>query len=249
MNFIKMNGLGNDFVVFAGPLSLTKEQVESLCDRRYGVGADGVLVVTPIKEDLVQMEYWNADGSPSEMCGNGLRCAVRYAVDRGWADSQGLQVLTSIGKLPACMVDESTAQVMVGTYTTDPEEEQFAGMSFRRANVGNPHAVTFVEDLELVSVEEIGSKLEAATEGGTNVEFACLTDGRIDVRTWERGVGETLACGTGAVAVAAVAKSLRFTEHETTIGLLGGDLQVKLIDDEAWITGSALYSFTGSISI
>jgi len=249
MNFIKMHGLGNDFVVFAGPLSLTKEQVESLCDRRKGVGADGVLVVTPIEPDLVQMEYWNSDGTTSEMCGNGLRCVARYAVDRGWADARGLEVQTDVGRLPARMVDESTVQVMVGTYATEDKDEEFEGLTFRRADVGNPHAVTFVDDLSDARVEEIGSRLEAATAGGTNVEFAYLTDGRIDVRTWERGVGETQACGTGAVAVAAVASALRFAEHVTTIRLLGGDLHVELVDDEAWITGPALYSFTGSVSI
>ena len=96
--------------------------------------------------------------------------------------------------------------------------------------------MTFVDDLDAAPVAEVGAQLEAATEGGVNVEFAYLADGRIDVRTWERGVGETLACGTGAVAVAAVAKDLRFSDHDTVIRLRGGDLTVQLIDDEAWIT-------------
>lgn len=248
MNFIKMHGLGNDFVVFSGPLELSAEQVVGLCDRRTGIGADGVLVVTPIEPELVQMEYWNADGSFSEMCGNGLRCVARYAVDRGWVEAADFEIVTAVGKLPGRMVDEQTAQVMVGTHSTEGTEE-FAGMTFQRANVGNPHAVTFVTDLDAAPVADIGSQLEAATEGGVNVEFAYLADGRIDVRTWERGVGETLACGTGAVAVAAVAKSLRFTEHDTTIRLRGGDLTVQLIDNEAWITGPAVYSFSGVVAL
>ena len=98
MNFMKMHGLGNDFVVFSGPLKLTSEQVVNLCDRRTGIGADGVLVVTPADEDVVQMEYWNADGSFSEMCGNGLRCVARYAVDRGWLNASSFEILTRGGQ-------------------------------------------------------------------------------------------------------------------------------------------------------
>lgn len=248
MNFMKMHGLGNDFVVFSGPLKLTSEQVVNLCDRRTGIGADGVLVVTPADEDVVQMEYWNADGSFSEMCGNGLRCVARYAVDRGWLNASSFEILTPVGKLPGRMIDEHTAQVMVGTHAVGNDEE-FAGLTFKRANVGNPHAVTFVDDLDAAPVAEVGAQLEAATEGGVNVEFAYLADGRIDVRTWERGVGETLACGTGAVAVAAVAKDLRFSDHDTVIRLRGGDLTVQLIDDEAWIIGPAVYSFTGVVAL
>lgn len=245
MQFVKMHGLGNDFVVLAGPQEVSPDQVRVWCDRHVGIGADGVLVATPLRAGRVRMEYWNSDGSPSEMCGNGLRCVTRFAVDRGWASSGRFTVESSVGDLIVEMLDEDIARVEVGSWRVDQDTEAIDGFEFRRASVGNPHMVTFVDHLEAAPIHSLGSKLENATEGGINVEFAQrLDDDVILVRTWERGVGETRACGTGAVAVASVA-GLDTGDRETTIRLLGGDLRVELDGDRAWITGPADYSFSG----
>ncbi len=240
MKFVKMHGLGNDFVVVDGPLSLTADEVEAICDRRRGVGADGVLAVTP---DPVRMDYWNADGSAAEMCGNGLRCVTRYAVDRGWADASGFVVTTAVGDLAVAMLDDRIARVEIGTATIG-EAVDFDGFDFQRVDVGNPHAVTFVPDPGSAPVESVGAALENATPGGTNVEFASLGD-MITMRTWERGCGETLACGTGAVAVATAARHRGAVGDRVPIRLLGGELIVEFEGDKAWITGPAEYSFAG----
>ena len=247
MDFVKMHGLGNDFVVVSGPVSVSPQDVSAWCDRRTGVGADGLLVVTPLSAGHVRMEYWNADGTAAEMCGNGLRCVTRYAVDRGWAGPDPFLVETAVGNLTVEMLDEVTARVEVGQWEVTSEPEFVENRRFRRASVGNPHVVTFVDSVDEAPVEELGGMIEAATPGGTNVEFAeTLPDGVIAVRTWERGVGETRACGTGAVAVASVALAEERGDASATIRLRGGDLQVELDGDRAWITGPAVYSFSGT---
>lgn len=247
MEFVKMHGLGNDFVVVAGPLRVEAEKISAWCDRRTGIGADGLLVVTPLAPGHVRMEYWNSDGGAAEMCGNGLRCVTRYAVDRGWGGPGKFTVETAVGDLSVEMLDAVTARVEVGRWSVEPEAEMVESHRFRRASVGNPHVVTFVESVDEAPVEELGAMIEEATPGGTNVEFAqSVDDGVIAVRTWERGVGETRACGTGAVAVASVALTEHHGATSATIRLRGGDLQVDLEGDRAWITGPAVYSFSGT---
>ncbi len=243
MNFVKMQGLGNDFIVVIGPMALTETEIAALCDRRRGIGADGVLVATPT-DTAVRMEYWNADGSAAEMCGNGLRCVARFAVDKGWAGPDTFVVETAVGSLEVCMLDEETARVEIGRAEIG-KSETFQDHDFVRVSVGNPHAVTFVPDAARAPVEAVGSALEAATAGGTNVEFAHISGDAIEVRTWERGCGETEACGTGAVAVAAAARQAGYEGEKVLIRLLGGDLVVEFEGDRAWITGPARYSFEG----
>jgi len=243
VKFVKMQGLGNDFVVIEGPVTLTESQVAAMCDRRSGIGADGVLVVTP-GGPAVRMDYWNADGSAAEMCGNGLRCVARFAVDRGWAGPGPFSVETTVGILEVAMLDDETARVEIGSAEVG-ESLQFRDLEFVRVSVGNPHAVTFVDNTSAAPVEGIGPDLETSTDGGTNVEFAHIGGGAIEVRTWERGCGETLACGTGAVAVAAAARDAGMAGDRVVIRLLGGDLIVEFDNDRAWITGPAHYSFEG----
>lgn len=243
-----MHGLGNDFVVLSGPLEVGPAEVAAWCDRRTGIGADGVLVVTPLSAGRVRMEYWNADGSAAEMCGNGLRCVARYAQDRLWGGPGPFTVETAVGDLTVEMLDAETARVEVGRWNVMDGPERVGDHRVRRASVGNPHAVIFVDDVDVAPVEAVGSQLEQATPGGTNVEFAQrLPDGVIRVRTWERGVGETRACGTGAVAVASVASSEGAGNGSAIIRLLGGDLRVDLEGERAWITGPAAYSFSGTL--
>lgn len=244
MKFVKMHGLGNDFVVVEGPTALTPGRIAELCDRRTGIGADGVLAVSPVSDNVVKMDYWNADGSHAEMCGNGLRCVTRYAIDQGWLQAAGGHVDSAVGRLAVSQTG-TAFKVEVGAVTLG--ERTSADMDFQRVSVGNPHAVTFVDDVDQAPVAQLGSHVEQATPGGTNVEFAQAIDDGIRVRTWERGVGETLACGTGAVATAAAARHAGMVGDQVTIHLLGGPLTVDLDGDAAYITGPAEYVFSGSI--
>ena len=220
-----MHGLGNDFVVVAGPVSVTAQQISAVCDRRTGVGADGVLAVTALADRSVGMEYWNADGSVAEMCGNGLRCVTRYAMDRAMLGPAGGMVVTPVGHLAVAPTADGLYRVQVGAPVIGEQFEH--DLSFRRVSVGNPHAVTFVDDVEAAPVRSLGADLEASTAGGTNVEFAQPVREGIRVRTWERGVGETNACGTGAVAAAVAARDAGLAGDRVTILLVGGPLIVE----------------------
>ena len=192
-----MHGLGNDFVVFDGPLLLEADAIQTVCDRRTGIGADGILIVTPTSDNEVQMGYWNADGSKAEMCGNGLRCVTRYAIDRGWLSSVGGVVDTAAGPLTVGPTNDGRFRVEIGKPVVGDEfgDEFGHHLTFRRISVGNPHVVTFVADVGDAPVAGLGFDLERSTPGGTNVEFAQPTPGGIKVRTWERGVGETTRAG------------------------------------------------------
>jgi diaminopimelate epimerase len=247
VKFLKMEGLGNDFVVLEGPREVLAGQVVAWCDRRRGIGADGLLVVTPLGDDRVRMEYWNADGSPAEMCGNGLRCVARLAHDRAWVNSDVFTVVTAVGDREARIGAEVTVQVGVPE-AFDQDSIEVAGLSVRRVDVGNPHAVVFVDDPAGTAVDELGSRMgtDPIFPNGANIEFAAVRgDNLIELRVWERGVGETLACGSGAAAAAAVAHRLGQVGSTTTVRLPGGDLRVTLDERGAWLTGPAKYVFEG----
>lgn len=245
LEFTKMQGLGNDFVVVDGPMSLTSEEIAELCDRRFGVGADGVLVVS--NGDPIRMEYWNADGSPAEMCGNGLRCVARYAYDRGWAPDRNFVVDTPIG-VRGVRVLEDHVEVGLGP-TSVAGHTTIAGQRLHLIDVGNPHAVIIVDDPAEADVAGLGPRIETDPEfpEGTNVEFVTVGDGRVDMRVWERGVGETMACGTGMVAAALVATKTDRLQGPITVGVPGGEGQVEFRDGVAWLRGPAEYSFRGSV--
>lgn len=247
MKFLKMEGLGNDFVVLEGPRQISALQVAAWCDRRRGIGADGVLVVTRLGGDRVRMEYWNADGSPAEMCGNGLRCVARLAYDRGWIAGDVFVVVTAVGEREARIGAEVTVQVGV-PQPAGEESVEVAGMTVRPMNIGNPHAVVFVDDPASTPVDELGPLMEKDPifPEGVNVEFAAVRgENLIELRVWERGVGETLACGSGAAVAAAVAHRLGKVGSTTTVRLPGGDLVVTLDERGAWLTGPATYVFEG----
>jgi diaminopimelate epimerase len=241
MRFTKMEGLGNDFVVLEGPFAPTDQQVRDLCDRRRGVGADGVLVVTRIDDGHVRMQYWNADGSAAELCGNGLRCVAVFAADRGFVEGDTFVIGPRMARLEAGQVT-----VELGTVRAAREPSQIEGVVVREVNVGNPHAVVRVEDPASAPVGELGSRLEGAVSDGVNVEFATVRSRElVEVRVWERGVGETLACGTGAAAVVSATRAEGLTGPDATVRLPGGDLRVHLEQDSAWITGPAVAVFEG----
>lgn len=240
MNFTKMHGLGNDFVVLAGDVEVTSDMVRQLSHRRFGVGADGVLQVGAAG-GLVTMGYWNADGTAAEMCGNGLRCVARWAWDRSLVSHRSFEVATPVG-VRRVRVGDTEVSVDLGP-TELRGEVEIAGIAYRCVGVGNPHAVAEM-DPDTVDIAAVGSIVERHPhfEAGTNVEFyARTTDGALRMRVWERGVGETLACGTGIVAVAVASGS---TDGPVTVRVPGGEATVNLTDG-AWLTGPAETVFEG----
>jgi diaminopimelate epimerase len=246
-----MEGLGNDFVLFEGPLEPTTEEIIAWCDRRRGIGADGVLVATRLDEDTVRMTYWNADGGRAEMCGNGLRCVARYAHDEGWISSPTFTVRTDLGDYPVEVKEAGRVRAMLGR-AQPPEQTHLsvAGADVQPMSMGNPHAVLLVDKTTEAPVKTLGPVIEVAEQfpDHTNVEFVEVTDrGRIEVRTWERGVGETLACGTGAGAAAVVANRAGLVDTSVTVGLLGGDLDIEIDGTLVWMEGPATYVFAGEL--
>ena len=277
LRFEKWEGLGNDFVlVDAPPFALEVEQIRRLCDRHFGVGADGVLVVThdaapesgaPAGARLPRMVVYNADGSRPEMCGNGLRCVVGYLAGRGLAPSGEIVVATDAGE-KACVVraaDRAGAfdvTVAMGavvargelTVTIDGTPHRFLTI-----DVGNPHAITFEPYAEPV-IDRVGPRVATTPAGGTNVEFCRLdrvSDGlaptRIAVTVWERGVGRTLACGTGACAVAAAACATGRALYDAPVlvALPGGELEITVASSTFALRmrGPARRIFTGAVEI
>ncbi len=255
MRFVKMHGLANDFVVVAADEpGFDPEMVAALCDRRTGVGADGVLRVG-LDGDTVTMDYWNADGTPAEMCGNGLRCVARYAHDRGLVAGSRFTVRTPDGPRRVSVADDDRVTVEIGSPAVG-DTVSVAGSEYRRVSVGNPHAVRVVEDVSMVDVAGIGRVVETHPlfPAGTNVEFVEPSDdGVVHMRVWERGVGETMACGTGMVATAAVYLAsapddapLHRTEGSVMVTVPGGTGRVDLdVDGVAWLTGPAVTVFAG----
>ncbi len=244
MRFVKMHGLCNDFVVVTEEVD--EAAVRKLCDRRRGVGADGVLRVSRDGDDLV-MGYWNADGSPAEMCGNGFRCVARFAFDR-MGSGREFSVNTPAGKRRARVGELVTVEL---GHVEITGEHTLLGRELTLASVGNPHAVTFVDEPGEIDVANVGVSIgtHARFPDGTNVEFVAVRSrSRLDLRVWERGVGETPACGSGMVASAAVARRLELVDDKVDVGVTGGVGTVSFDSDGvAWLTGPAEYSFEGEI--
>ena len=217
MKFVKMHGLGNDFLIFDclengdsehAPVWLNAERVQKLCDRHYGIGADGVICVLPSKVADFRMLICNADGSRAQMCGNGIRCIGKYVSDHGKTEQENLRIETDAG-VRQLRLDKGTDRVAVTAVRVDMGTPEFvpehisARFSYTGVSMGNPHCVIFLnkkEELDQTPMEVYGTEMEhhPAFPNGTNVEFAWIQDaGHIFVRVWERGCGETKACGTG----------------------------------------------------
>jgi diaminopimelate epimerase len=243
LQFTKMQGLGNDFIVIDGPQQISPEEVTEFCDRHFGIGADGVLMVT--RGDPIRMDYWNADGTKAEMCGNGLRCVARYSYDKGWAPDRNFSIQTPIGAR-GVRVFEDRVEAELG-HPTLQGTRSIQGADYELVDMGNPHAVIFVDDLAATEVADIGSSLQGEFPNGSNVEFAAVEDSGVIMRVWERGVGETLACGTGIAAAAAVARQRFGLDNPVRVSVPGGRASVEIRDGVAWIIGPAEYSFRGSV--
>lgn len=253
MEFLKMEGMGNDFVVTEG-LAPDPDQVRAWCDRRLGIGADGVLVISEPAHPgaAARMSLWNSDGSVAESCGNGLRCVARYLFDRGWVDGRRFIVDTPTGPSEVEVMADGSVRAELGTYRIGGSVTG-SGYEFVSVSVGNPHAVTFMEEpgeVDGLNLGEIGSLMQdhPAFPDGVNVEFATpVGPGAFRVRVWERGAGETRACGTGAAAVAAVAHAQGRAGPAVEIRYPGGSLGVELAGEAAWIRGPAVSVFAGTI--
>lgn len=252
MDFVKMEGLGNDFIVVDGPIELDSRRIAAWCERQTGIGADGVLMVTSLDERRVQMRYWNADGGPAEMCGNGLRCVALLARRRGWVGEDSFVVESAAGSHPVTVLDDEMVRAFVGRpHQFRVEQLAIGAYTVVPVGVGNPHAVIIVESVDDAPVTEAGPRVESDPmfPGGTNVEFVeVVDDERIRVRVWERGVGETRASGTGATAAAFVAHSQELTGSVVTVELPGGALEISLNDAGAWMVGPARVVYSGAVA-
>jgi len=250
MDFVKVEGLSNDFIVIDGPYTPDAADVVRWCERRTGVGADGVLVIEPMSAERMSMRYWNADGGEAEMCGNGLRCVAKLGYERGWLSSRTFVVQTAVGDHEVT-VDDDYVRAFVGeTFPFRTGTLTVAGHEVHPFAIGNPHAVIFVDDVNESPVDTVGPEIEhdAMFPNRTNVEFVqLLDDGSIKARIWERGVGETPASGTGATAAAYVAHTFGGFAIPIAVDLPGGTLIITFDDQGAWMEGPAEIVFSGSL--
>ncbi|HWF17147.1 MAG TPA: diaminopimelate epimerase [Acidimicrobiales bacterium] len=249
MHASKHEGAGNDFLVVLDPddsIRFSVAQVRLLADRRRGIGADGIIRVGPGRDGCdLSMQLRNADGGEAEMSGNGIRCLAQAAVEAGWVTPPRFTVATAAGARTVDYAVGTTdgwasARVDMGPARLGPDQPQeFDNRRVRTVDVGNPHLVLLGPDTASVDVTELGPKLQAAFSGGINVEWiTVLTDDEgdfLDFRVWERGAGETLACGTGSVAAGAAARSWGATNGgPVRVRNPGGMLEVTLgADDDA----------------
>ncbi len=279
MRFSKMQGTGNDYI-YVNCLEETvlepERKAKELSDRHFGVGADGLILIRPSGRADFAMEMYNADGSPGEMCGNGIRCLGKYVYDRGLTDRTELTVETrsgirmlrllgisgpgrgqvrtvgvNMGK-PVLEADQVPA-ISEHTYMID-EPVRVNGDVYRMTAVsmGNPHVVMFRRHIRGLDLEHLGPAIEyhGRFPRRVNAEFVQVEDrGTLRVRVWERGSGETLSCGTGACAAAVAGVLNDLTDRDVTVKLIGGDLSVQWREDtgEIWLTGPAVHVFDGEI--
>jgi diaminopimelate epimerase len=265
MKFWKMHGLGNDYVVIdnrdekisnAEATALARK----LCERRFSVGADGLLLASNSAVADVKMRIFNADGSEAEMCGNGIRCFAKYCYENNIARKSELTVETLAGikrtwltvendLVTSVMVDMGVP--MLGNGTCINEDLQVNGESYKVTclSVGNPHCVIFVSAVDDFPVQRVGSKIEnnRLFPKRTNVEFAqVLSETEVKVRVWERGCGETLACGTGACATVVAGNLLKKLGSKVLVHLLGGNLEVEYAE-RLFLNGAAEKVFEGTL--
>jgi diaminopimelate epimerase len=237
-----MHGCGNDFIVLDGPVELPADQVRALCDRRRGIGADGILVIGAARGRCWPVMIHNADGSPGDSCGNGARCVARYLLDRQGGESLELAFP---GGTVAARRDEAGIAVTFAAPSV-PQRVALNGSHAYRVSLGNPHVVLFVADPAKADLTALAASARAAA-GAANVEVAqVLANDLIVLRVDERGVGETLACGTGACATVAAAACEQTMAERVTVRVPGGDLFVRAGARTFELAGPAEYVFQGT---
>ena len=277
MKFTKMHGLGNDYVYvncFEEKIDNPPAVARFVSDRHFGIGSDGLIMINPSKTADFEMEMYNADGSRGEMCGNGIRCVAKYVYDYGLTDKTQISVETlggikyldltvEDGKVSLVKVDMGKPELEADLIPIISEREQVIdepievdGKEYHMTGVsrGNPHAVIYVDDVKGLDLEKIGPKFENHERfpKRINTEFVhCIDRQTVEMRVWERGSGETLACGTGACAVAVSSILNNLTDTQVTVKLLGGDLQIEWDreKDRVFMTGPATVVFDGVIDI
>ncbi len=272
IEFVKMHGLGNDFILIDcinQEIDNPEKFAKKYCHRRFGIGADQLLLLYPSEIADFKMKIYNADGSEVEMCGNGIRCFAKYIWDRNLSHKEILSIETLAGIIKPKKVGE-LVQVDMGKPEFHPPNipvDVDADKAFdlllevlgwhaklNCVSMGNPHAVIFLdEEPKNFAVAKYGPLIEnhPIFPKRTNVEFAFINNPKeITMRVWERGSGETLACGTGACATAVAAMVKGLTEKKVTVHLLGGDLQIEwAADDHVYMTGPAEEVFEGKLKI
>ena len=302
IKFTKMQGCGNDYVYINGFTEKVDpadkpEIVRKLSDRHFGIGGDGVIFINPSNKADFEMEMYNADGSRSEMCGNGIRCVAKFVYDKGLTDHTEISIV-SAGKIkylsltvdhsssvnftdsetqgitdladPACRGAVSKVRVNMGSPILEPKEIPVKapgamvvrtpilvdGQEYKMTcvSMGNPHAVIFADGVKTLDLEKLGPKFEhhEVFPNRTNTEFVEVLDRHnVFMRVWERGTGETLACGTGCCATAVAGVLNGLTEDEVTVKLLGGELQIKWDREEnvVYMSGPAVTVFEGEIEV
>lgn len=251
IEFYKMHGAGNDFIVIPSDIKLSTDEINSLCTRHTGVGADGLIIISKHTEYDFSMKYYNADGIEADMCGNGGRCAVLLAYKLGWISDKNIRFIAKDGEHYAEILgDEVKIKLTKPKYFISLLQLDCSLRNFSFINTGVEHLVTFSENIDDIDVEKEGRACRYSNrfENGTNVNFATKQDNKIYIRTYERGVeGETLACGTGASAVAYtdMIKNNDFSEREVITK--GGKLVVSFENDALWLQGPALVVYKGII--
>lgn len=276
MNFTKMNGLGNDFIVISGEQQLpanVDELAISLCNRFFGIGADGLVYILPSEIADFRMRIINSDGSEAEQCGNAIRCVAKYVYDNGLTDkeeitietlgagAQKVQLTIQEGAVTTVRVDmgEPILNGLQVPTTIDSErviehpiEVDGREFLFTAVSMGNPHCVIYVDDAAGFDLEKWGPKLETHPlfPRKINVEFVTVKSRtHTDMRVWERGAGPTLACGTGACATVVASVLTEATDRIATVSLKGGDLLIEWneSDNHVYMSGPAAVSFRGSL--
>lgn len=277
MKFTKMQGLGNDYVYvncFKEVVANPSEAAVKVSDRHFGIGSDGLVLIMPSETEDFRMRMFNADGSEAEMCGNAIRCVGKYVYDSRLTDKEiisietlaGVKVLkmnVEHGKVNLVRVDMGKPVLEAHKIPVTYEKEKFInedvvvdGESYKVTcvSMGNPHAITYMKDIDHLKIEEIGPKFEHHTifPRRTNTEFVeVINRNTLKMRVWERGAGETLACGTGACAVLVASVLNNVSERKATVQLLGGDLLIEWDeqDHHVYMTGPAEKVFDGEMEI
>ena len=275
--FTKMHGAGNDYIYvncFEEKVEDINETAKKVSDRHFGIGSDGLVLICPSDKADFRMDMYNSDGSQAEMCGNATRCVGKYVYDRGLTDKTritletlaGIKILdlnVKDGKVETVTVNMGSPELVPKNIPIDSPKDRFIsedvevlGKTYKVTGVsmGNPHAVTFIDDTDSLEIEKLGPHFEnhKLFPRRINTEFAQIVDRHtIKMRVWERGAGETLACGTGACATLVASYLNGLTDNEADLILLGGTLHIKYDETEnaVYMTGPAAFVFDGEIEL
>lgn len=279
IRFTKMHGCGNDYIYIHGaeckiPAQEKPELVRKFSDRHFGIGGDGVIFINPSDEADFEMEMYNADGSRAEMCGNGIRCVAKYVYDKGLTDRTQISIVSAgkvkyltltveDGKVSMVRVDMGKPELTASLIPVVSEHEQVVdeeidvdGNVYRMTcvSMGNPHAVVFMDNVADLDLEKLGPHFEQHERfpKRINTEFVRVIDrGTVEMRVWERGTGETLACGTGCCATAVACVLNGKTDPDVTVKVLGGKIHIHWDreTDTVFMTGPASTVFEGEIDL